>query len=948
MSDDPIALRFEANSIKPNILSESQKAAFKQLIASIHETVTDLSPQNTTDEKKVHSRIDNDRKSRMMMISGDRGSGKTTLMLTLQNCITTDAGGINHEEFGQLCMDQLTNIKNRVVWLDPLDMEHSSKETNLFVSILARMDDAIKQTFAGQNDDNFPYNMSVTPVPGVDHILIELRRLQVDASIAWEGNLIARAPSLDSDAFATEVMRAEQARMGLNKRFRKLLDDMARKINWGSKMSNPIFVLAVDDFDLNPSRCLDILKLLRSLNVPRLFTIVLGDEDVAEEVFRFNIQGDMSRIANVSVDAHDGASSSFIRRIKHISPQAVRKLVPPHQRLKLLYNTIEQSIALKPPNSSKSLEDLLKSFRLYTELPETSKIIKRGAKGSHDQTLYDFLIASTPEFLLPQDSKTNNDIDLLRRRYRFKGARILETSLRETIDIWFSLKNILACTTENEGQADLTRKMKLIDEVRSWVRKAAYDDSLLDMESAESFIYEFESDLDPEVFRTHNLELTLPLPKSHTIKTDRFKKQELSSVACLSVNYIEEFKLRHTMNDALSNGKNQGNDNGEASNGKRNNLSSKTQSHLVLLHDLIVTNPLAPVVGDFLVKPIGEYQIVTCDWISDGIGKLSVPWRGAIFRTIRELEIFSNSWDMHIEKIRKIYFPDKKPDVDLVGWSWFVLNLTTLLGDCGLFEAEKFDSLLQPDSKERAEILSKLLLKAIKLSRSNDVGKTRAGWTVDGLLSNFFPGSGLSIEFCRSILSIDEIRDWYSSNQSRINSIQRDFFNQESLVHRSFNDLFFIDPGFLINLISIIDDVLRQEERSLKSLETSGNVSASDSARGRDLIKDVDKLKELRGFLMFASKVDLPWGKDDWMPRPGFVPSHISGRKPLPFSSYENAMLLLRTYLDRKALPASLYDRGLLLSFMEQFERHPALTRYCMDFRSAIDSLRKKESKDGN
>jgi hypothetical protein len=304
---------------------------------------------------------------------------------------------------------------------------------------------------------------------------------------------------------------------------------------------------------------------------------------------------------------------------------------------------------------------------------------------------------------------------------------------------------------------------------------------------------------------------------------------------------------------------------------------------------------------------------------------------------------------MNIEKIRKIYFPDKKPDVDLVGWSWFVLNLTTLLGDCGLFEAEEFERLLQPESNKREEILSKLLLTAIKLTRGNDVGKTRAGWTIDGLLSNLFPGSGLSIEFCLSILSINEIRDWYFANQSRIDSIQLDFFNRGVLVDRGFKDLFFIDPGSFKSLIGIIDDALRQEERSLKSQEASEIVSGGDADKKyRNTIEEVQKLKDLRGFLMFASKVDLPWGKDSWVPSPGFVHSRFFRPKFLPFSSIENAMLFLKTYLDRQPIPASIYDRGLMLGFIERFERFPALTRYCIDFRSAIDSLVKRESKNGS
>jgi hypothetical protein len=47
---------------------------------------------------------------------------------------------------------------------------------------------------------------------------------------------------------------------------------------------NPLFVLPIDDLDLNPTACLAVLNLLRVVSVPRLFTVVLGDLEVAEVV----------------------------------------------------------------------------------------------------------------------------------------------------------------------------------------------------------------------------------------------------------------------------------------------------------------------------------------------------------------------------------------------------------------------------------------------------------------------------------------------------------------------------------------------------------------------------------------------------------------------------------------------------------------------------------------
>ena len=63
-----------------------------------------------------------------------------------------------------------------------------------------------------------------------------------------------------------------------------------------SRVTNPLFVLPVDDFDLNPVRCLELLRLLRSIAVPRLFTLILGDIDQAEEVLQLKMTGDFAGI----------------------------------------------------------------------------------------------------------------------------------------------------------------------------------------------------------------------------------------------------------------------------------------------------------------------------------------------------------------------------------------------------------------------------------------------------------------------------------------------------------------------------------------------------------------------------------------------------------------------------------------------------------------------------
>jgi hypothetical protein len=846
MSNETLVLRYEANSISTNLLSDSQKQAFEQIVRSLAEAVSDLKKRTDAEKQGSSHAIDSDRKSRTVMISGDRGTGKTTLMLTLQNSILNlDPEKNKLEKVKESCKTELNSIRGRVVWLEPLDMEHSSNTTNLFVSILARIDDAIKNCFkpskCEKDYDYSSYGMSFTPIPGRDDILMELRRLQVDASIAWEGNLAARAPYLDSDAYATEVMRAERARMGLNRRFRELLDGIASQIPWGEGVKDPIFVLAVDDFDLNPARCLDILKLIRSLNVPRLFTLVLGDEEVAEEVFRLDIQGDISRIANVTIDAHDGISSAFIKRIKHISPQAVRKLVPPHQRLKLRYNTIEESLQLTPGHANQKIGDILKKFTLYAELPRGTPSDTE-EKNPLKYSLYDFLIESVPEFMLNNSKEMETQNSATKRRYRYKGGRILETSIREVVDFCFSLQNIDHQKENGSIENTLGVKMQLISQIRKSMQRALYDDPLLDLETVEQFIYEFESDLDDEVFRTYNLELKLPLPKSHRIGTNNFKEIALAKYASISANFVEEFKLIYVKetfrfaserecdcdskkSEAESSNPSEIRCSSNSGNSVPNNLSWKTQAHLTLLHDLVSTNPLAPIVGNYLVKPIGEYSIVTCDWNIDGKLKFCIPWRGAIFRTIRELEIFANSWDIFIESIRKRTVSDDLPNVEVFNQAWFYINLKVLLGDFTGFDGRNISDVLLKDVAKSRELVVDLIRQVVLMAREKKAyGSNRAKWALEGLFSNLFVGSCFNLDFCKCIIEDKIAREFYMEHISRIRELQTFCFHEMPVDYNLYRSVFFSPEDVLLRVRNILERI-RDRVREFSEIQFSNETA---------------------------------------------------------------------------------------------------------------------------
>ncbi len=81
--------------------------------------------------------------------------------------------------------------------------------------------------------------------------------------MSWDGNLNERAAQLDPDSYALETMRIERARLNLNPNVKKILDSIASAISQSSNdKKKPLFILPIDDFDLNPVACLELLRIL--------------------------------------------------------------------------------------------------------------------------------------------------------------------------------------------------------------------------------------------------------------------------------------------------------------------------------------------------------------------------------------------------------------------------------------------------------------------------------------------------------------------------------------------------------------------------------------------------------------------------------------------------------------------------------------------------------------
>ncbi len=362
--------RLEAIPLDWNALSEQQRNAVEASSRWLVDALGSIPQLKDRPEQFRQSGpvLDSNRRSQLGFIDGDRGMGKSSVLLTLQALTTEDDFFVedNAKNRADKANKILTAVdrdrypstmklhdgqrRRNVVWLETLDMEPLSKGVNLFAAILAR----IEQELDIRLNELPPMAAALAEPDGYAGAADKLRQLQNDVAIVWdrkEGGVYEGDPSTR----ALWVNQAEKAGLEMNQRIGQVLEAMARA-RWNRKDENPLFVLPVDDFDLAPCHCLELLRLIRMITTPRLFFLVAGNTRIAEAVLKLRTEGDLLSLT----DGKPLDSDEVRGNAAEIAANNMRKLLPPVQRVCLAEFRIDEALRIGENTPEGSLLENLK------------------------------------------------------------------------------------------------------------------------------------------------------------------------------------------------------------------------------------------------------------------------------------------------------------------------------------------------------------------------------------------------------------------------------------------------------------------------------------------------------------------------------------------------------------------------------------------------------------
>lgn len=319
-------------------------------------------------------RIELERESNVLLIDGGRGTGKTSVFLTLLQT-WREALDPSSARLPVIEDDEIAKVvKQRcIIPLDILDMQPLSGHPTLLLQLAGRLYRVAKRLATNADDQKPEYpRRAEDSFPPSLHKWRELARV---VAIAQEDDPRLRRSQSNPEDFAIELESAERQRGYLGARWHDFVDTLRGDVkNYADRLrplspgTDPIFIVPIDDADMNPERGVELLDLLRSLWHPRVVFLLTGDSGLFRTLLFNHYKKVCERMPDIMARnlAHDVLG-------KVIPPaQRLRCRIRPKDSLKYLTNASELSKGFAERITSESLQAALPSrWRVLRDLVQS-------------------------------------------------------------------------------------------------------------------------------------------------------------------------------------------------------------------------------------------------------------------------------------------------------------------------------------------------------------------------------------------------------------------------------------------------------------------------------------------------------------------------------------------------------------------------------------------------
>ncbi len=656
-------LRQEARDIPLRDLTASQREGLGELLTFLESAVKHSNQSVET------------RESRLLLLSGTRGAGKTSLVLTVREKLSQfkrstdrrDRDWRDDDDSGQKSKDEkqkshepeelearLRKLAHDVHWLETLSLDPMHRGTNLLAAILARI-----SARAERPDGSKPVERGLfDPTTVLDRARHELMNLRTEAVSALEGNLEERAQGLDPESYSTAANEAERQKLHLPEQLNRILGHIAAGPD-APERDKHLFVLPIDDVDIRPSRAIEVLKLAYSLSIPRLFFVFMGSAKVLDQVLFYQMQGEFAGLLGSEAERNQKVTADIEASANEIASSLLRKLIPPGQRIKLANMDLGEALAY--PTASRQADDKGKQGGARDD--DLEGLLGRVTFRPHAVCTHE--VSSTMDDLksfivCPIEAAGDGAKAGRARSSPYDGAGLLRGSPRQVAD----LHQLFDAFTKLDGKALSPLLKKLTENFCTLVD----EDAALTVPVQDRLkVVVSEVHGSDGASKTWHLDTSGLRVTSATWNPLDFCLRDLDKFAINGAGVHGRRIRRHDV-EAMDD------------EGRPRPLLPQTRSSLELLHDLLLLSDEGRVSA--AIPYANDREIAFTTWDDGDSDPMQIPWRCAHWGSFWHLDVFTAHWNQGLEGIHQALVEpaclDDGAFAPLLGLNWVQAVVRTL------------------------------------------------------------------------------------------------------------------------------------------------------------------------------------------------------------------------------------------------------------------------------
>lgn len=336
-----LAPRTEAQPFTLDGLTRDQREVVEKAVtflASVANRADEEDKKKSSEPKYAFlPRIDDHRGSHALLIDGGRGVGKSSALLTLLRELAQPLEG-------DVAVDKLpvsvARLRERLrpanaIPLPILDLEAVPGDANLLLHLVGALHPLVKHLMQ-RGSEAAPWRAKASKQGDPDLVKERWNDLLHAAALSQPGALEGRRAQLDPEAFALELQESLLQHQHLGRAFRAFVDELVVACKHALGLQSPVFVVPIDDGDMNEEQNRPLLRLLRELHHPRVVFVVTGDSkrfDLAvREGFRQQYPKMREDLAGHRLDA---PLQAYVVLEEDHARMGLSKVFPPTQRLEL-------------------------------------------------------------------------------------------------------------------------------------------------------------------------------------------------------------------------------------------------------------------------------------------------------------------------------------------------------------------------------------------------------------------------------------------------------------------------------------------------------------------------------------------------------------------------------------------------------------------------------------